>query len=256
MAAPRWLAWSLVLLLAMDTSTPQVTVALAELAADSAQLPTSSGTSPADSGDQEACRVLAERAVVAANRHGELLAPLIEDVFRHSGATRSDLAAVAVGLGPGPFTGLRVGIVTAAAMGDALGIPMYGAGSLDVLACAHRGDGDYLVVTDARRKQVYWARCLGTGTRTDGPELEPPHLLADRFRGRVKRVAGAGALLHREAFEGFEVDERSPYPLARDLARLVAGRACRQEPADPPDPLYLRRPDARPPGAPKAVTPA
>lgn len=224
----------------MDTSTPQVTVALAELL-------------PSD----EEPRVLAERAVIAANRHGELLAPLVEEVLRASGARRTDLAAVAVGLGPGPFTGLRVGIVTAAALADALGIPMYGAGSLDVLARAQPRDGsDFLVVTDARRKQVYWAHFTGAGERAGGPELEPPQLLADRFRGQVRRVAGAGALLHRHAFDGFDVDERSPYPLAADLARAVADRARRQEPADAPEPLYLRRPDARPPGAPKAVTPA
>lgn len=221
------------LVLALDTSTPCLSVALT--AADG--------------------RVLAQRDELAPNRHGERLAPLIDEVIAEAKAARTDLAAIAVGLGPGPFTGLRVGIVTAAAMSDALGIPMYGAGSLDALAAAHHGDSDVLAVTDARRKQVYWARYDGSGARRDGPEIDPPHDLAERFRGSVPRVAGAGALLHRDAFAGFAVDDRSPHPRAADLAALVRHRVESNDATDKPDPLYLRRPDARPPGAPKKVTP-
>jgi tRNA threonylcarbamoyl adenosine modification protein YeaZ len=232
-----------VLLLALDTSTPQVSVALAELAA----VPAADGP-------------VAELAVVAANRHGELLTPLIDEVLEEAGRDRRDLTALAVGLGPGPFTGLRVGVVTAAALADALAVPAYGACSLDVIAAAHphvSGDrGDFLVLTDARRRQVYWARYGGTGARLDGPDIAEPATLVERFGGQVRTVLGAGALSYRDQLVAFDVVEHDPYPRARVLAGEVAARVRAGEPSDVLEPLYLRRPDARPPAAPKKVTPA
>ena len=101
------------LLLAFDTATPAVTVALR--------------------GDEG---VLAEHTEIDARRHGELLAPGIEKVLADAGCSRTDLTGVAVGVGPGPFTGLRVGLMTARALGDALDIPVYGVCTLDILAAA------------------------------------------------------------------------------------------------------------------------
>ncbi len=98
------------MLLALDSATPAVTVALAD-------------------GD----RLLAERTTVDARRHGELLAPAIAAVLAEAGVDRSDLTAIAVGVGPGPFTGLRVGLVTARTLGAVLGIPVLGVCTLDVL---------------------------------------------------------------------------------------------------------------------------
>jgi tRNA threonylcarbamoyl adenosine modification protein YeaZ len=102
-----------VLLLAFDTATPAVTVALR--------------------GDEG---VLAEHTEIDARRHGELLAPGIEKVLADAGRSRTDLTGIAVGVGPGPFTGLRVGLVTARALGDALDIPVHGVCTLDILAAA------------------------------------------------------------------------------------------------------------------------
>jgi tRNA A37 threonylcarbamoyladenosine modification protein TsaB len=102
-----------VLLLAFDTATPAVTVALR--------------------GDEG---VLAEHTEIDARRHGELLAPGIEKVLADAGCSRTDLTGVVVGVGPGPFTGLRVGLMTARALGDALDIPVYGVCTLDILAAA------------------------------------------------------------------------------------------------------------------------
>ena len=102
-----------VLLLAFDTATPAVTVALR--------------------GDEG---VLAEHTEIDARRHGELLAPGIEKVLADAGCSRTDLTGVAVGVGPGPFTGLRVGLMTARALADALDIPVYGVCTLDILAAA------------------------------------------------------------------------------------------------------------------------
>ena len=93
--------------------------------------------------------------MVDARAHGELLAPGIEWVLAEGGVRPADLTAIVAGLGPGPFTGLRVGLVTAASMGQALAVPTYGVCSLDGIG-ALTSDVT-LVATDARRKEVYWA---------------------------------------------------------------------------------------------------
>src|SRR5689334_9888063 len=98
----------------MDSATPAITAALASV-------------------DETGVELVAERVTVDARAHGELLAPAIDAVLAHAGAKPRDLGAVVVGVGPGPFTGLRVGLVTAAAMSDALGIPAYGGCSLDAI---------------------------------------------------------------------------------------------------------------------------
>jgi tRNA threonylcarbamoyl adenosine modification protein YeaZ len=206
-------------ILALDTSTPAVTVALV------------------DDG-----QVLAERCEVGVNRHGEVLAPLIADVLANAGMDRAGIGAIGVGTGPGPFTGLRVGLATAAALADALGIPAYSVCSLDILA---RGRGAVLVATDARRREVYWAAYDATGARIAGPAVDRP---ADvPVDGR--RIVGPATALYPNLLPG-----EPAWPRAADLAALVATRAAHREPADPLTPRYLRRPDAVPPGAPKAVS--
>lgn len=209
------------MLLALDTATPAVTVALAD-----------GGT------------VLAERTTVDARRHGELLAPAIEAVLAEAGVDRTALTAVAAGVGPGPFTGLRVGLVTARTLGAVLGIPVHGVCTLDVLALGSGLDGAYRVVTDARRREVHWAayRHGAHGPeRRDGPYVDRPEAVA--WDGPC---VGAGAELYAADFPG----HRGPaYPSAADLARWVA----RGLPTVAADPLYLRRPDAVEPGARKSV---
>jgi tRNA threonylcarbamoyladenosine biosynthesis protein TsaB len=211
-----------VLLLAFDTATPTVTVAL-----------------------HNSETVVAESSVSGSMRHGELLAPGIADVLAKAGASTRDLTAIAVGVGPGPFTGLRVGVVTARALSDALDVPAYGVCTLDGLAAGSGLTGEYLVATDARRKEVYWARYSGAD-RIDGPHVSRP---ADvDWTGPV---VGEGAARYPEAFP----DARSPLqPSAGVLASLVADR-LRAGGAGllAPLPLYLRRPDAAPPGPRKAV---
>ena len=191
-----------------------------------------------------------------------------------AGAERGDLTDIAVGVGPGPYTGLRVGVVTARVLGAALGVPVYGVCSLDVLAADVEGDGGFAVASDARRREVYWARYDETG-RWSGPHVGPP---AD-VPGRDLPVAGEGPLLYPDLFP----NGRWPtYPAAATLCRVVvAALAADGATADgataggssaggssagggagpavravllPPEPLYLRRPDAREPGAPKRVS--
>ena len=198
-----------------------------------------------------------ERETVDARRHAELLAPMVNKALAEAGARPVDLSAVAVGVGPGPFTGLRVGIATASALADALHIPAYSACSLDVIARAHHSHARLAVVTDARRQEVYWATYDEAGQRTDGPLVTDPAVAADRIRAAgCTIIAGAGALLYRDAFTGMRIGEASPYPRAALLADLVAERAEQNAPADVLQPIYLRRPDIAPPRPAKRVIPA
>jgi tRNA threonylcarbamoyl adenosine modification protein YeaZ len=239
-----------VLLLAFDTSTPAVTVAVCTVD----RAPVVDGgwfRSPADG-----IATLASCVEVATNRHGELLAPLINAALNDAGVKAADLDAIAVGLGPGPFTGLRVGIVTAKSMADALSIPVYAESSLAIVAAAPTQPRHGGVATDARRKQVYWAiydgfRCVA------GPDIARPEVAAERFAAAgVRRVFGEGPVLYPEAFAAFAHDADDTYPAAETLAMLVRDRLLDVAPSDDLSPMYLRRPDAQPPGPPKQVTPA
>jgi len=219
-----------VLLLAFDTATPAVTVAL-----------------------HDESRVLAGSTRVDARRQGELLAPGIVDALREAGRTRDEITHIAVGVGPGPYTGLRVGIVTALAMGDALGVPVHGVCSLDALAYAARRDGTvtgpFTAATDARRKEVYWARYDDTGARVQGPAVDRAGDIADAVEGLP--AVGAGAALYPDAFP----DARGPvHPDAAALAAFAVERLSAGEELPAPEPLYLRRPDAQVPAGYKAVT--
>jgi tRNA threonylcarbamoyl adenosine modification protein YeaZ len=228
-----------VLLLGLDTATPAVTVALHD------------GGQP-----------LAQLVTVDAHRHAELLAPSIAKIIADAGVTPRDLTGIAVGVGPGPYTGLRVGVVTAKVLGAALGIPVYGLCSLDAIAADVEGERSFLVATDARRRELYFARYDESG-RSSGPDVSAPARIPDR----QLPVAGEGPMLYPELFPK---STGPAYPAAATLCRLVAtalgrGQTVAEDGAAaaagrwpallPPEPLYLRRPDAREPGAPKRVTP-
>jgi tRNA threonylcarbamoyladenosine biosynthesis protein TsaB len=218
--------------LGFDTATPAVSVALHD-------------------GEQ----VISSASALDSRRHSELLTPMIAKVLADAGVPRTDLDAVAVGVGPGPYTGLRVGVVTARVLGSVLGLSVHGVCSLDIIAAAaSAGPGrEFLVATDARRQEVYWARYDSVGRRVAGPQVGR----AASIPGAAElAVAGTGGLLYPEAFG--EVIGPA-YPDAGVLCRLVAGSLTAPSPSHPPllaaDPLYLRRPDARVPGPPKRVTP-
>jgi tRNA threonylcarbamoyladenosine biosynthesis protein TsaB len=212
-------------LLAFDTATPYVTVALH------------------DGND-----VVVERRSEQRMKHGEQLAPLIESALAGAGIVRQDLTALAVGVGPGPFTGLRVGLVTARTLAFVLELPVYGVCTLDVVALeAALGPApvgtDFTVATDARRKEVYLATYDDQGRRLDGPDVVRPDDAATDGP-----VAGEGPVLYPAAFP----DNRGPeLPSAGWLARAVAEELA--ELSDP-EPMYLRRPDAVAPGVPKRVS--
>lgn len=203
------------LLLAFDTATPVITVAV-----------------------HDGERVVSGASGEGAMAHGELLAPAIRDAIADAGAVMADLTDVAVGVGPGPFTGLRVGVVTALTLSHALGLTSHGVCTLDIIAADVRPEAEYLVATDARRKEVYWARYGAGAQRLDGPHVATP---ADLSHQHPELPAyGRGAQLYDGVlrFAGGEGD-----PRAAALAALVIAGDVDELPLEP---LYLRRPDATP----------
>lgn len=167
------------------------------------------------------------------------------------------LAAVVAGVGPGPYTSLRVGVVTAVALSQALDVPAIGVCSLDGVpgpaqtpttdAATTDAATTWAVVTDARRREVFWA-IYENGVRTTGPGVALPAQVADELRARsVSLVVGPGTAAYPAAFEGFAVAGSSAFPdpvllVHRVVPELVAGK-----PVGPLVPIYLRRPDAAQP---------
>lgn len=153
------------LVLVIDTATPYVTAGLVDVTS------------------RDTIRARFNRSVRDSRAHNEVLTPFIMECCDEVGVTPSDLDAVIVGVGPGPFTGLRVGMATAAAFGDALDIPVIGVCSLDGLAWnavtdAPQHEGEMIIVaTDARRREVYWATYRisdGHPVRVTEPEVTRP----------------------------------------------------------------------------------
>ena len=186
--------------------------------------------------------LLAARSSAQERSHAEQLAVLIAESLQEAGVSRAELTAVAVGTGPAPYTGLRVGLVTATTLGFGLDIPVWGVSSLDALAESAPADvTDLVVVTDAKRKEVYTARyrrIAGEWQRISGPDVAKPAALA---RGE-SIVVGTDVYPELSA-QAARVD-------AAALGRLALRRA-KAGLAQPTTPLYLRRPDATPPPAPK-----
>lgn len=211
-------------------------------------------------------RILAEVTHQDSRRHGELLAPAIEQVLAEAGVSVRDLTGIVVGVGPGPFTGLRVGIVSALVLGRVRGVPVHGICSLDAVAEAARldevVDGPFLVATDARRKEVYWATYVveqDRVRRTSAPGVDRAADLPDEVR-RLPAV-GRGPMLYdvlSRASQDAPVDVRPGLLGVVAHRALAAGQSVVQDPADgillPPEPLYLRRPDATEPGPPKVAS--
>ena len=217
------------LLLALDTATPAVTVAV-----------------------HDGSRVLATRTTVDARRHGELLVPLLSEAMAEAGAEPRDITDIAVGVGPGPFTGLRVGLVTARTTASVVAAAVHGVCSLDVIAAAVSSDAPFVVATDARRHEVHWASYDGTGRRTDGPAVDRPADLAGRLTADVP-VVGRGASIYAD-----ELARSAPPldgPLDPDAAVLAQAVADGRVELLAVEPLYLRRPDAQVPGPMKPVVP-
>lgn len=189
-----------------------------------------------------------------ARKHGELLMPGVLEACAAAGVGLADLDAIVVGAGPGPFTGLRVGMVSAAALGDALDVPVHGVCSLDAIALdalPGAGGAPLLVVTDARRREVYWAAYDATGTRVSGPHVQAPAAAARRA-AELGIGAAAGSSEHVVAV-GLAM-LAPPVPAPAGLVAVAADALRSGVAPGPLVPLYLRRPDATAPGPRKKVT--
>lgn len=211
--------------LGFDTATPVTTVAVA-----------SDG------------QILAEVEEVDPRRHAELLAPMIHRVLAEAATAPGDITDIVVGVGPGAFTGLRVGIATACALGDAWDVPVRGVVTLDVVAAASGLDDTFAVVMDARRREVYWATYTGAGERDSGPFVAPPDEVVAAVGDRP--VVGAGSTPFADLFR----DVRGPeLPRAGVLTQLAHRRISDGLPMLSAHPVYLRRPDVTPSTKPKSV---
>ncbi|MBE1523099.1 tRNA (adenosine(37)-N6)-threonylcarbamoyltransferase complex dimerization subunit type 1 TsaB [Nesterenkonia lutea] len=233
-------------------------------------------------------RVLAQWRTAETTTHAEVLASAVAETMRRAGAAGAELSGVVVGVGPGPFTGLRVGLALAHSLAEVWQVPLHGICSLDSLAHravtqpapgapstpapAEQSPGalsdpaqeEFLVATDARRREVYWARYR---TRRAGSAAEPgQHPSAELIEGPHVSAAGElpdlpavgfGASLYPEAVTARSATEASWLPDAVELAQVAelaqvtegaqaaevgAAGALRQ-----PLPLYLRESDAKVP---------
>lgn len=200
--------------------------------------------------------VLASVHSARAKRHAESLAPSIDFLRRQARIGLDEISCVAVDVGPGLFTGLRVGIATAKAMAHALRVPMVGVSSLDLVAFPLRFSPRLVVAAlDARRGEVFSAsyrQVPGGIQRLGESKVHSPDDLASELvaGGEDVLLVGDGALRHREVFADLARvelgDQGLAHPSAASLVQLAHARALREEFVQPSDlePLYLRKPDA------------
>jgi tRNA threonylcarbamoyladenosine biosynthesis protein TsaB len=220
-------------LLCFDTATPRVSVAVGRDGA-----------------------ALAEMDLPPGRRHAEDLVPAIRELCERGGVALAAIAAIGVGIGPGLFTGLRVGVTTAKVLAQALRIPVVGVPTLDLVAYPLRHTSRIVVPTiDARRGEVFYALYRGVPgglQRVSDYEVGSPEELAGELaaRGDEVLIAGDGALLHRSRFDELEhVELAGPaaaWPRAAALLELATPRVEREEFCPPweLEPLYLRASDA------------
>jgi len=221
------------LLLALDTATPRVSVAIGR-----------GGV------------VLGEVKLTGGRRHAEQLAPAIRYLCDELDVDLGHLTAVAVGLGPGLFTGLRVGVTTAKVMAQALRVPVVGMSSLDLVAYPARHTSRLVAaVLDARRQEVFHARYRpvpgGVQRVSEFAVDRPDEVVADLLAGGEEvLLVGDGAQVYPEAFDGLDRVEHAgtafTAPSAAALVELATARVEREEFDAPWDvkPIYLRGSDA------------
>ncbi len=244
------------IVLAIDTATTDLVAGLVEVR-DGHTQPEQPPTTPSP----RDMTVLAER-ILATRSHNELLVPTVTELLAEAGLEFSDLGTVVVGCGPGPFTGLRVGMATASAFGQALGIPVHGVCTHDAVAALIADDASAdsadsvssLVITDARRREVYWAHYRGD-ERIAGPDVVAPASLSisDSAEDNAVDVLSVPENL-REQVASAGIEAGTVNYVAPRPAGLIAVADLSAAP-EPLVPLYLRRPDAKEP-APKPKSPA
>lgn len=216
--------------LAVETATPRLSVAIGD-----------------------AGGIAGSFSAAAGRRHGETLAPAIALLRDATGVALAEIDRIAVDVGPGLFTGLRVGLATAAALGEALGIPAVGVCSLDLLAHPHTAERRAVAaVVDARRAEVFWALylpghgSLGELRRVGEPAVAAPADVAAALLdlGREVLVVGDGAARYADVLTGDGIEIRPAYPEATELVAMASGPVETVAPGQL-RPLYLRQADVR-----------
>jgi tRNA threonylcarbamoyladenosine biosynthesis protein TsaB len=222
-----------VLVLAIETSTRQTSVAL---------------------GDERG--TVAAATLSAGRANHEMVSPALRQLLEWSGSSPSAVGGVAVGLGPGLFTGMRVGIATGKTLAQSLGIPIVGIASLDVVAFAVRHSRRLVcAAVDARRGEVFFAfyrPVPGGVVRETGFLTGSPEALSAELEARREDIllVGNGGLVYRQHLEGLgHVEFGSPglaYPSASALVELAIPRFLREDFDRLHDvqPIYVRKPDA------------
>jgi tRNA threonylcarbamoyladenosine biosynthesis protein TsaB len=212
------------IVLAIDTATPHVSVAL---------------------GGPDGIR--GSFSAAAGRRHAETLAPAIALLRESTGIALSDIDRVAVDVGPGLFTGLRVGLATSAALATALERPAVAVSSVDLLAYPHlQGSRLVAAVVDARRAEVFWALYRPGAGRVTEPAVDAPEDLAAALGALGEEVLAVGdgaSRYHDTLAAAGPIEVQSGYPQATDLVALAAA----SQTVGPGDlrPLYLRQADVR-----------
>lgn len=216
------------LVLAIDTATPAITAGIGTV-------------------DRAGPSVLATRVTLNARAHGELLTPHILAAAGDAGVALGELDAIVCGAGPGPYTGLRAGMVTAAALAHSLGIRAYPVCSLDAIALDTSRAQPALVVTDARRKEVYWAAYDADGARSAGPAVQrPADVVSD-----IPIAAGDAAVQYQDTLAKTTIEPR--HPTAAGLLRAAMDDLLSEAEPAALTPMYLRKPHAQEPGVRKRV---
>ncbi|MDR2895128.1 MAG: tRNA (adenosine(37)-N6)-threonylcarbamoyltransferase complex dimerization subunit type 1 TsaB [Propionibacteriaceae bacterium] len=202
--------------------------------------------------------------------HVELLMPTVADLLERADVAATDLTAIVVGMGPGPYTGLRVGIAGAEMLAMVSGASLHHVCSLDVIALSWsmtHPQTKFIVATDARRHELYWAVYDRLGQRLDGPNVSAPDELPQ------ESLVGPGALLYPQAAGGLDsflalklgvrVDAlAAAWPKPEDVPQIVGldagvmAQGVNRLAEVGPEPLYLRHADASAPGRVKSVLPA
>ena len=201
--------------------------------------------------------VLAARESARPRRHAESLVPQIAEIVKESGVAMADIGVVAVDVGPGLYTGLRVGITTAITMAHALGAAMVSVTSLELVAHAARRSCTSRridAVIDARRGELFHAAFTSNGDWISEPAVLDPHDLAVMLASEAPEtlLVGDGVEAHSEAFTqaGLSTEGSSVYPSAETIVELAAAAVAADKVVSPDTirPLYLRGPDAQPIG--------
>lgn len=185
------------------------------------------------------------RAVGDNHSHVELLVPTIESLLAEAGAALADVERIGVGVGPGPYTGLRVGLSAAVTLSLVSGAPLRGVCSLDLIAAQWTATGsapeEFVVASDARRKELYWAR-YRDGVRVGSPQVAAPARLPEL------PLAGPGVDVYPQL-----LGTRRPAEAPRSIDAGFLAAHLDELPDAGVEPLYLRKPDAELPSARKSA---